>query len=68
MCPAHDARECDNFHVAERADFDGTEVPEEESSLAWIAAHAVDSAALPSDLADRHDFYLYGRSRGDEVR
>jgi hypothetical protein len=34
----------------------------EEPSLAWIAANAVDSEALPRDLADRHDHYLYGRS------
>ena len=38
----------------------------QESSLAWIAANAVDSEALPVDLADRHDHYLYGRSSGDE--
>jgi hypothetical protein len=34
---------------------------EEESALAWVAANAIDSDALPSDLADRHDHYLYGR-------
>lgn len=34
----------------------------EESVLNWLAAHAVDSEALPRDLADRHDQYLYGRS------
>ena len=39
----------------------------EESSLAWIAANAVDSEALPVDLADRHDRYLYGRSSGDDI-
>jgi hypothetical protein len=33
----------------------------EESALAWIAANAVDSEALPTDLADQHDHYLYGR-------
>ena len=40
----------------------------EESALAWIAANAVDSEALPQDLADRHDHYLYGRSGGNEQR
>lgn len=38
----------------------------EESVLNWLAANAVDSEALPVDLADRHDHYLYGRSSGDE--
>jgi hypothetical protein len=37
----------------------------EESALAWIAANAVDSEALPTDLADQHDHYLYGRPRKD---
>jgi hypothetical protein len=46
----------------------GHGVPAEESALAWIAANAVDSEALPVDLADRHDHYLYGRSSGDEQR
>jgi hypothetical protein len=43
-------------------------VPSEESALTWIAANAVDSAALPTDLADQHDHYLYGRSSADERR
>lgn len=34
-----------------------------ESALAWIAANAVDSDALPVDLADQHDHYLYGRPK-----
>jgi hypothetical protein len=38
-----------------------------ESVLSWLAANAVDSEALPADLADRHDHYLYGRS-SDERR
>lgn len=42
--------------------------PAEDSALAWIAANAVDSEALPVDLADRHDHYLYGRSSADEQR
>ncbi len=46
----------------------GKDVTDEESSLAWIAANAVDSDALPADLADRHDHYLYGRSSGDKQR
>ena len=32
------------------------------SVLSWLAANAVESDALPADLADRHDHYLYGRS------
>ena len=39
----------------------------EESALTWLAANATDSEALPTDLADRHDHYLYGRS-SDERR
>ena len=38
----------------------------EGSVLSWLAANAVESDALPPDLADRHDHYLYGRS--DEQR
>jgi hypothetical protein len=34
------------------------------SVLSWLAANAVESDALPTDLADRHDQYLYGRSNG----
>jgi len=40
----------------------------EESALTWLAANAVESEALPSDLADRHDHYLYGCSRIDGPR
>lgn len=40
----------------------------EESVLRWLAANAVDSEALPADLAQRHDHYLYGRSSRDEQR
>jgi hypothetical protein len=36
----------------------------EESVLSWLAANAVESDALPADLADQHDHYLYGRSNG----
>jgi len=39
----------------------------EESVLSWLAVNAVDSEALPADLAARHDHYLYGRS-SDERR
>jgi hypothetical protein len=42
---------------------DGQPAPAEESVLSWLAENAVDSAALPADLADRHDHYLYGLSR-----
>jgi hypothetical protein len=38
----------------------------EESALAWIAANAVESEALPTDLADQHDHYLYGRPKKDK--
>jgi hypothetical protein len=43
----------------------GALAPAEESALAWIAANAVDSDALPTDLADQHDHYLYGRPKKD---
>jgi hypothetical protein len=47
----------------------GGEVPPpEESALTWLADNAVDSEALPTDLADRHDRYLYGRSSTGEQR
>jgi hypothetical protein len=36
-----------------------------ESASAWIAANAVDSDALPTDLADQHNHYLYGRPKKD---
>ena len=35
----------------------------EASALAWIAANSVESDALPTDLADQHDHYLYGRPK-----
>ncbi len=38
----------------------GTPELVEESALAWLAANAVEHDALPTDLADRHDHYLYG--------
>jgi hypothetical protein len=41
---------------------DGKAERAEESVLSWLAANSVDSEALPADLADRHDHYLYGRS------
>ena len=44
----------------------GEAVPSDESALTWLAANAVDSEALPIDLADRHDHYLYGRISTDE--
>jgi len=40
----------------------------EESALAWIAANAVESDALPADLADQHDHYLYGRPKKDRPK
>ena len=40
----------------------------EESALTWIAANAVDSDALPTDMADQHDHSLYGRPKKDTRR
>jgi hypothetical protein len=37
----------------------------EESAMAWLAANAVEDDALPVDLADRHDHYLYGSPTQD---
>jgi hypothetical protein len=39
----------------------------EESALAWLAANAVENDALPTDLADQHDHYLYGSSTKDRL-
>lgn len=39
--------------------------PVDESALAWLAANAVENDALPTDLADQHDHYLYGRPPKD---
>ena len=39
-----------------------------ESALAWLADNAVESDALPADLADQHDHYLYGRPAKDRQR
>ncbi len=36
-----------------------------ESSLIWLAAHAVESDSLPADLSEQHDHYLYGCRRKD---
>ena len=38
----------------------------EVSALAWLAANAVESDELPTDLADRHDHYLYGSPAKDK--
>jgi hypothetical protein len=48
-----------------RVQIEPLESEAEESALAWIAAHAVESDALPTDLADQHDHYLYGRRKKD---
>jgi hypothetical protein len=40
----------------------------EESALAWLAANAVEHDALPTDLADQHDRYLYGSPMKDNYR
>ena len=38
------------------------------SALAWLAANAVENDALPADLADQHDHYLYGCPTQDRQR
>lgn len=40
----------------------------EESALVWLAANAVEDDALPTDLADQHDHYLYGNPTKDRPR
>ena len=40
----------------------------EESALAWIVANAIESDALPTDLADQHDHYLYGRPKKEKPK
>jgi hypothetical protein len=44
----------------------GSRQASEESVLSWLAANAIDSDALPVDLGDKHDYYLYGRPTKDE--
>ncbi len=34
-----------------------------ESALTWFSQNAVDAPALPTDLSDRHDHYLYGAGK-----
>ena len=46
----------------------GPRETEEESALAWLAANAVEDDALPTDLADQHDHYLYGSPTKDRPR
>jgi hypothetical protein len=46
----------------------GPPEPVGESALAWLAANAVSSDALPTDLADQHDHYLYGSPVKDRPR
>ena len=46
----------------------GPREPAEESALAWLAANAVENDALPTDLADQHDHYLYGSPAKDRLR
>ena len=40
----------------------------DESALAWLASNAVENDALPADLADQHDHYLYGCTTKDRKR
>jgi hypothetical protein len=42
--------------------------PGEESALAWLAANAVESDELPTDLADQHDHYVHGCPAKDALR
>jgi hypothetical protein len=42
--------------------------PNYESALEWLAANAVDSDELPVDLAEHHDYYLYGVHNEDANR
>ena len=46
----------------------GPRATAEESVLAWLAANAVEDDALPTDLADQHDHYLYGSPTKDRPR
>ncbi len=46
----------------------GESEPGEEPVLSWLAANAVESDALPTDLADWHDHYLDGCSTKGEPR
>ena len=39
--------------------------PVRESALAWLAANASDSTAIPSDFSHQHDHYLYGTPKRD---
>lgn len=40
----------------------------QDSALSWLASNAIDTDALPPDLADRHDHYLYNCSEEDQSR
>ena len=40
---------------------------EHQSALEWLAANAVDSDELPVDMAERHDYYLYGVDTKDRT-
>ena len=46
----------------------GPRAPVEESALTWLAANAVENDALPTDLADQHDHYLYGSATKSRSR
>jgi hypothetical protein len=37
-----------------------------ESALTWLESNATESFAVPTDLADRHDHYLYGVPTADK--
>jgi hypothetical protein len=38
------------------------DVAPEDSALSWLASNAIENDALPADLAERHDHYLYSAS------
>jgi hypothetical protein len=46
----------------------GTREPVDEPAVAWLAANAVEDDALPTDLGDQHDHYLYGCPTKDRPR
>jgi hypothetical protein len=46
----------------------GPREPAGTPALDWLAANAVVNDPLPTDLADRHDHYLYGSPTTDRPR
>jgi hypothetical protein len=46
----------------------GTGEQSKEPALTWLATNAVASLTQPTDLADRHDHYLYSHPSKDTQR